>query len=98
VHRAVLEVTPAQQLLERGREDVAVDLGDVRLVHLVRRVGHAVRELAVVGEQDQAGGVGVEPADVEEPLGPVLDEVLSVRRPSGSDIVETTPRGLFSTR
>ena len=52
-----------------------VDLGDVGLVHLVRRVRQPLREVAVVGEQDQPGGVGVEPADVEEPLGPVGDQV-----------------------
>ena len=96
--RAVLERDAGQELLEGLLGDLAVDLGDVRLVHLVRRVRHPVREVAVVGEQDQPGGVGVEPADVEEPLRTVGDVVGQGGRPSGSDIVETTPRGLLSTR
>jgi hypothetical protein len=35
----------------------------VLLVHLVTGVGEAEGEVAVVGEEEQAGGVGVEPAD-----------------------------------
>ena len=35
----------------------------VGLRHLVARMGEPVRELAVVGQQDQPGRVGVEPAD-----------------------------------
>ena len=46
-----------------------VDLGDVGLGHLVRRVRQPLGEVAVVGQDQQAVGVGVEPADVEEPLG-----------------------------
>ena len=79
--------------------DLAVDLGDVGLVDLVRRVRHPLREVAVVGEQEQPLGVGVEPADVEEPLGPVGDEVARASGgPPGRPSCETTPRGLLSTR
>src|SRR5690348_1650629 len=38
-------------------------------------MGQPVRELAVVGEQHQALGVVIEPADMEQPLGPVAEEV-----------------------
>ena len=76
LHRPVLERRPRRSSCWRvALRDHAVDLGDVGLVHLVRRVRHPVGEVAVVGQQDQAVGVGVEPADVEEPLGPVGDVV-----------------------
>ena len=68
-------VTPSGSRRERGLGDLAGHLGDVGLVHLVRRVRQPLREVAVVGQDDQPGGVGVEPADVEEPLGPVGDHV-----------------------
>ena len=97
-NRPVLERDPVPQLLEGRLADLALDLGDIGLVHLIGRMGHPLREVAVVGEQDQAGGVGVEPSDMEQPLGPVGHEILQVGRPSGSDIVDTTPRGLLSTR
>ena len=84
-------VTPVEQLLERGVGDVALDLGDVGLVHLVRRVGQPLREVAVVGQQDQPGGVGVEPADVEEPLGPVGDQVRQ-RAPALAGPTSSRPR------
>ena len=63
-----------------------------------RRVREPVGELAVVGQQDQAGGVGVEPADrVQAPL--ARDER---RRPSGGPAgrcaVETTPARLVERR
>ena len=56
-----------------------------------------VRGISVVRQKQQTFGVRIEPADVEEPLPAIGDEVAWVARPSGSDSVETTPRGLFST-
>ena len=47
----------------------------VGLRDLEARVREAVGELAVVGEQDQAGGVGVEAADRVEPRRASVDEV-----------------------
>ena len=73
--RTVLEHDAVQQLLDGGPRDDAVHLGDVRLLHLVRRVRHLLREVTVVGEQDQAVGVGVEAAHVEEPLRTIGDEL-----------------------
>jgi hypothetical protein len=61
--------------------DDALDLGQVGLLDLVRRVGQPVRELAMVGEDDEALGVGVEPPDVEETLLAALDEVGEGRPP-----------------
>ena len=58
-----------------------------------------VGELAVVGEQDQPLGVGVEPADVEQPLlavGHVVGQRTGGR--SRRFMVETTPAGLLNAR
>ena len=73
--RAVLEPDPGQQATHRRLLHDAGHLGDVGLLQLVRRVGDPLGEVAVVGQQDEALGVGVEPADVEEPLGPVGDQL-----------------------
>src|SRR6185437_12434569 len=56
--------------------DRALHLGEVGLLHLERRVHEAVAELAVVHEQQQALGVGVEASDVEEPRPRAAFEVL----------------------
>ena len=56
-------------------------------------------QVAVVGEQQQALGVGVEPADVEQSLtggDPLGDDVADARATRSSDIVDCQPRGLFS--
>ena len=66
---AVLELhavaQPPQRRLAHRR---AAHLGAVDARHLERRVRQAVRELAVVRQQQQAGGVGVEPPDRVEAL------------------------------
>ena len=59
--------TPALQPLERLRVGHPVHLGVVDARHLVARVRDALREGAVVGQQDEALGGHVEPADREEP-------------------------------
>src|SRR5690349_16315183 len=56
--------------------DRALYLGEVGLLHLERRVHEAVAELAVVHEQQQALGVGVEAPDVEQPRPRAAVEVL----------------------
>ena len=74
-------------------------LGQVGLRDLVRRVHQLVREGAVVGEQQQALAVRVEPADVVDPLLDTLPrKSASSARPFSSAMVETTPRGLFIAR
>jgi hypothetical protein len=51
-----LDADAAAQALERLRVRDAVDLGLVDARHLVAGMGDALRELAVVGEEDQAFG------------------------------------------
>ena len=50
-------------------------MAEIGLGHLEAGMGEPVREFAVVGEQHQALGVVVQPADVEQALGPVAEEV-----------------------
>ena len=77
----VLQPHPAAQPLEiaiggRPREADAIGLR-----HSVAGMGQAVRQLAVVGEQDQPGGVRIESADrVEPPLG--VDQFRDRRSPA----------------
>src|SRR5688572_33280352 len=54
------------------------DLRQVGLGDAVLRVLEAVRELAVVGEDQEPLGVGIEAADMEQALVPVADEVTDV--------------------
>ena len=75
-------------------------LGEVGLGDPVRRVHQPVGELAVVGEQQQALAVGVEPPDVEQPLvgaGSAMSRRRS-GRPRSSDIALTTSRAACSAR
>ena len=51
-----------------GAPDVLRHGRQVRLQHAEGRVHEPVRQVAVVGEQQQPLTVGVEPADVEEPF------------------------------
>ena len=88
-HGTVVERDAGEELLDDPLVELALDLGDVGLLDLVRRVRQALGEVAVVGEDQQARRVGVEPADVEEPLGPVGDQV--AERSAG-------PRGRTSSR
>ena len=77
-----------------SRTGAARDRRAVGLRHLVARVGEAVGELAVVGQQDQAGGVGVEAADrVQAPLARRRARRRSGGR-AGRCAVETTPARL----
>jgi hypothetical protein len=48
-------------------DDAAVDLGEVLLVDAVARMREALREVAVVRQQQEPLGVRVEPADREHP-------------------------------
>ena len=79
--RAVVELDAVAQPAHRPRRHrTAADRGQVLLVDAVAGVGDAVGQLAVVGQQQQPLGVGVEPADGEHPWlgGDELDD----RRPS----------------
>jgi hypothetical protein len=67
-HDAVLELDPVAQPTAKITRDRSLHLGQIGLRHAMRRVGQSLRQLAVVGEQQQPLGVGVEAPDVEEPL------------------------------
>src|SRR5215203_4167374 len=80
---ALAELAQRRLVHRRAADDGAVGLG-----HLERRVGEAVGELPVVGEQDQAGAVGVEAADrIEAAVGldEVDDRLAAVRVAGGRD-------------
>src|SRR5690606_6308121 len=70
---ALVQLDLGAQPPGEGTGHLPLDGGDVGLGHLVGGVGEPVGELAVVGEQEEALGLLVEPAHVEEPLGPVGD-------------------------
>ena len=62
------------QALQHLRRRIAVEQGLVLFLEFVARVSHAEGEVAVVGQQEQARGGAVEPADRYDPLGDV-DEI-----------------------
>ena len=65
---AVVELDALAEPAQRApRRDVASHLGEVLLLDAEARMGQPVGEVAVVGEQQQALGVDVEPADREDP-------------------------------
>ncbi len=86
----------AAQPLEIPLVGHALDQRLVRALQLVARMRHALGELAVVGEDDQALGLEVEPPDrIEVPVDAGLRQrSTTVVRRCGSDRVLTTPRGL----
>ncbi len=70
--------TPARSLRAQPARHRAGDRRQIGLGHLVRRMHQPVRQLAVVGQQQQPLGVGVEASDVKQllvPAHPVLDQV-----------------------
>ena len=54
------------QLVEHLRRRPAGDLGQVDLLDAITRMRKAIRQFAVVGDQDQPFAVQVEPADSEQ--------------------------------
>jgi uncharacterized protein with GYD domain len=71
---AVLEVDPSAEPRERIVRRPAFDLCLVHLLDAVARMGEAVCQVAVVGEEQGAGRVGVEAADRHDPRR-VVDEL-----------------------
>ena len=65
---AVVEVDSGHQLAHRAGADLTGHFGNISLRHAERRMGEHVGKLAVVGQQEQPAGLGVEPADVEQAL------------------------------
>ena len=87
---------PCQQPAADRRVQRPRHVGQVGLDHPVRRVHQQVGQLAVVGQQQQALAVGVQSPDVEEPLGPVRDEVGDGGAAAVIRHGAQHPRGLFS--
>src|SRR5438270_7745454 len=82
--RGAVERHAATESLERALAELpAAQHGAIRLGHLERGVGQPVGELAVVGEQDQAAGVGVEPSDGIQAQAARGDEPYDRRTPVG---------------
>ena len=94
--RAVLQLDAAAQPAVQVARHGAGDLGEVGLGYLVGRVGQPVGELAVVGDQQQALGVLVQPAHVDEAAARGRRACRRAScRPRSSLIAVMTPKGLF---
>src|SRR5205085_2725082 len=66
LYAIVAELGALAQGLQGFVRRFALDVGHVDLLDLVARVREAVSELAVVGQQQRAGRVGVEPSDRDD--------------------------------
>jgi hypothetical protein len=71
----VVELDALHQLLGRLSIDKAPSGYAVELRNVVAGMRHAVREIAVVCEEEKAGAVGVQPADRIDALAYLRDEV-----------------------
>ena len=79
---AVGEFHTVAQLSAKTARYVSGDRGDVRLGHLVGRVHEAVRQLPVIGQQDQSDGFGIETTDIADALvaaHPLFDQLPDAR-------------------
>ena len=78
--QAVVELHSVAQPLQRLLVRVALDVGDVRLLDAVPRMGEPVRELPVVREQERSGRVRVEPSHRDDAR--LVRHELDDRRPA----------------
>ena len=78
LHRTVLKLDTVKHALDHGRGDLPAHLRNVGLLDPEARVGELVREFAVVREDEQAARVGVEAADVVEPVFDLVGEFAEV--------------------
>ena len=86
----------AAQTVERLLRDAAERAHAVAAQPAGRRQFEHARQPAVIGEQQQALGVDVEPADADQPRQVLRQRAEDrVGRPSGSECVVTSPRGLW---
>src|SRR5262245_29623157 len=74
-HGAVLELHPRGQPASKIPPDRTAYFGEVGPHHPVPRMSQPVGELTIIGQQDQALGLIVEPADVEQALAVVGHQV-----------------------
>ncbi len=70
----IVELDARAEALERLLGGLAFDLDLVDLLDAVARMGEPVRQRAVVGQEQSARGVGVQPADRHDPRS-VVDEL-----------------------
>ena len=92
------QVDAAMELAEDFVFDLAGDLDVVNLFDAVPRMGEAVGQFAVVGDEDQAFGCHVEPADAEHARRVRRQRSVTRVRPDGSRAVATTPIGLLTAK
>ena len=83
--RAVLELDALAQLLAQAPRDWTANLGEIGLGHAVGRMLQPVRQLAVIGDEEQPFGLGVEASDVEQPARDPVDICLLYTSPSPRD-------------
>lgn len=76
------EVETTLDLLDRLLVQSTTDRHVVALVHAVSRVRQAIRQLAVVGEQQQAGALEIEPANREQPRAGRMPDKIDRQLPS----------------
>src|SRR4051812_46792994 len=81
--RAVVELDAVAQAPEVILGRASADAGAVGLGNLEARMGQAVRELAVVGQQDQAGALGIQAPDRVQAPGALGRELDDGRAPVG---------------
>jgi hypothetical protein len=65
---AFSQPSPLFELLDRFIVNIAPDPDKVSLGHFIPRVHQLVCQLAIIGEDNKAGGIGIEPADTEDAL------------------------------
>ena len=58
---------PLEQLPRMLRIPAPIDCDLVFLLHFVARMSEVLREIAVAGQEKETFGLGIEPADIEEP-------------------------------
>jgi hypothetical protein len=78
-NRAVLERDALPKSPEGLLRELATDGRNVSLEYLVGRMRETVRQLTVIREDEESLGIGVEPANVEQPFGPILHVVTDTR-------------------
>jgi hypothetical protein len=95
MHLALREPDSAAELVEQFLRRHAGDLHEVSLLHAIAGMGQQIREITVIGEQEQALAREVEPADREQPLvggheidGPGPARGVEVRRHDADGLVE----------
>ena len=91
-----VDLDAVAQAVEAKLGDRAIGANPVAPAPASRRQFQRAREPAVIGEQQQPLGVGVEPPDADQPRQVLRQRVEHRRRPCGSAWVVTSPRVLWN--